>query len=123
MFGKPEDVEGKCNARMYLGDDHGDNHTTIICNLPEGHLGRHQEMFKRAGKDRAGKVTINWDNDESYHCPKHGHVEKETKVLCRKCYRELPDCPDCEGVGAKEIETDKWEECKKCDGDGKLING
>jgi len=60
MFGKPEDTEGECNAHLYLGDDYGDNETTIRCQLPKGHEGTHCEWFYRGD----GKVTIAWEQDE-----------------------------------------------------------
>lgn len=31
MYGEPEDVDGECNARLYIGDNYGDNHATMRC--------------------------------------------------------------------------------------------
>lgn len=56
----PEDVDGECNAHLYIGDDYGDNHATIRCSLEKGHKGLHQEKFKR-GDD---EITITWREDE-----------------------------------------------------------
>ena len=117
MFGPPKDEEDKCNACMYLGDDHGDNHTTIKCSLPKGHEGPHKESFVRKAKP----VEIIWHVDESYHCPKHGHVYPyRDKCPCIECYYELPDCLDCKGAGFEQI-GDKYIDCKKCDGEGKIL--
>ncbi len=59
MFGKPEDVEGECNAHLYIADDHGDNEATMRCSLPKGHEGLHKEEYKSNGK-----VIITWEKDE-----------------------------------------------------------
>lgn len=60
MFGEPEDVEGECNARLYIGDNYGDNHATVRCSLEPGHDGTHKEEFLRQDKP----VTITWWLDE-----------------------------------------------------------
>ena len=58
MFGPPKDVDGQCNAHLYIGDDYGDNHATMRCQLPKGHDGDHQETF------RNGKAKVTWSEDE-----------------------------------------------------------
>lgn len=58
MFGPPEDIPGACNARLFLGDDYGDNECTIVCQRTPGHTGRHKEVT------REGTIIIEWDNDE-----------------------------------------------------------
>ena len=30
MWDGPKDVEGECNARLFLGDDFGDNQTSVL---------------------------------------------------------------------------------------------
>lgn len=60
MFGHPEDVEGECNARLFIGDDFGDNCCTMRCPLPPGHDGPHREEFKRRGRP----VCVTWEVDE-----------------------------------------------------------
>jgi len=60
MFGEPEDVEGECNARLYIADNFGDNHATMRCQLSKGHDGSHQEVFHRDG----GEVRVTWEGDE-----------------------------------------------------------
>jgi|GEM_PF-2832363 len=64
MYGPPDDVEGKCNARLYLGDDMGDNYSTFICLLELGHKGPHEETFNRS----PGECTVSWEKDESALC-------------------------------------------------------
>lgn len=62
-WGEPEDVEGECNARIYIGDNFGDNHTTMRCQLSPGHEGLHKEMFHR-GPGKKCPVTVTWEHDE-----------------------------------------------------------
>lgn len=93
MFGPPKDKEGDCNARLFLGDDYGDNHTTIKCMLPEGHEGKHKEWFTRSYNKN--DVVIEWTKDE--------------RKLCENCKTPFDDswtsqCPNC-----------SFEECCGCD--------
>jgi len=60
MYGPPKEVEGQCNALLYLSDDYGDNFCTIRCKLIPGHDGLHVEKFSRDGK----LVKIIWEKDE-----------------------------------------------------------
>ena len=86
MFGPPKDVEGECNARLYLSDDYGDALCTIRCKLKPGHEGKHSEFF-----ERRGLVTIEWDHDESIVCVKCGRRDEHINPydldvdLCYKC--------------------------------------
>lgn len=62
---EPEDVEGECNAHLYIGDNYGDNRATIRCGFPEGHNGEHREVFHR--RDRNGEIRqciVTWEHDE-----------------------------------------------------------
>ena len=114
MFEKPKDIPGECNARLYLGDDYGDNSTTMRCQLPEGHDGVHQETFSRDDTP----VVITWHIDESYHCPKHGHVSDwGGDDRCWDCLQELPDCQSCGGLGFKPARDNAT--CTACNGLGK----
>jgi hypothetical protein len=61
MFGPPKNVGGKCNARLFLGDDYGDNTCTIKCQLKLKHKLPHKEEFQREGRP----ITITWYVDES----------------------------------------------------------
>lgn len=60
MFGPPKDVDGECNSHLYIGDDYGDNHSTMRCRLLKGHDGPHREEFRRDG----GQVVVTWEKDE-----------------------------------------------------------
>lgn len=59
MF-KIKDIEGNCNAHLYLADDYGDNECTIVCQLKQNHDGDHEEKFLRKNK----VVKITWVIDE-----------------------------------------------------------
>jgi len=61
MFGPPEKVDGKCNARLYIADDYGDNECTIQCELDAGHSGEHCETF-----ERESTVKITWNHNEKH---------------------------------------------------------
>ena len=60
-----KDVEGECNAHLYIADNYGDNEATMRCQKPKGHNASHQEIFYRRD-DEGGKhpVTILWERDE-----------------------------------------------------------
>ena len=60
LFGPPKDVEGQCNAHLYIGDDYGDGHATCRCQKPKGHKGLHEERFT---KQLEGKVVITWEKN------------------------------------------------------------
>lgn len=60
MFGEPEDIDGECNAHLYIGDNFGDNHATMRCQLEPGHDGPHKEEFERNRKP----VIVTWYFDE-----------------------------------------------------------
>src|SRR5437870_2610142 len=66
MNGEPDDVEGECNARLFIADNYGDNSATIRCQRPIDHEGPHQETFARKGP-----VTVTWAVDERQRCD-HG---------------------------------------------------
>jgi hypothetical protein len=120
MFGSPKDVEGECNAWLFIGDDYGDNHATMRCQLPKDHDGPHKEVYKRKGTD----VTVTWEGDDGYICPTHGHVEegimRKEGYPCDHCFDELPDCPSCKGTGYNQV-GDQHIDCTACDGHGKVI--
>ena len=102
MGGEPEDVPGECNARVFIADNHGDNHVTMRCQLSLGHKGRHRETFGRVGN----LVHVAWKKDERFDCPIHGlqsddwacPICEAAPVLCAK--HGLQDtyfCAECEG--------------------------
>ena len=57
-MGEPSDVKGECNAHLYIGDNFGDNHATMRCQLEPGHSSPHEETF------RGGSVKVTWEEDE-----------------------------------------------------------
>lgn len=57
-YGEPEDVVGKCNARLHIADNFGDNHATMQCQLSPGHEGRHEEVW------RSGECKVEWIGDD-----------------------------------------------------------
>ena len=50
----------KCNSILYLRDDRGDNEVPIVCQLPLGHEGLHQEKYN-TDKKSSNWVTITWE--------------------------------------------------------------
>lgn len=97
MFGKPEDVEGECNSHLYIGDDYGDNHSTMRCRLPKGHEGPHREEFRRDG----GQVVVTWEKDE------REAAEKE-----RRYFDELREIEL--GSDSGRYHVDWWGQCRSC---------
>lgn len=97
MFGEPSDIEGQCNARLYIGDNYGDGTATMRCQLPPGHDGVHHEHFEREG----GPVVITWVADERRRCD-HGcgqwqDSHHDDNVACPKDAdnHEFADCTHC----------------------------
>ena len=89
-MGPPKDVEGECNAWLLLGDDYGDNVTTVRCRRPPHSNSAHQSNFRRgaAGEESVlprlddQVVSIVWTIDESMVCAVHGRVEGP---VCSRC--------------------------------------
>jgi hypothetical protein len=75
---EPE-VPETCQAVLYIGDDHGDNHATMRCQLPHGHEGRHQEEYEPGIEGQ--KVTVTWTKDD-------GELEKRTDWLSDEEFEE-----------------------------------
>jgi len=59
-FGPPKDVPDKCNARLEIADDYGDNHATMRCSLAPGHEGLHCEHYQHHGQP----VVVTWLGDD-----------------------------------------------------------
>jgi len=59
-MGEPEDVQGECNARLFIGDNFNDNHATMRCQLELGHSGMHEEKYGREPQ----RVIVQWEVDE-----------------------------------------------------------
>lgn len=101
MYGEPEDGDGQCNARLFIGDNYGDNTATMCCQLAPSHDGLHKEEFDREG----GKVTITWVTDERRRCDhgcgqwehKHGSKHDDDAIPCPRDAEdhEFADCALC----------------------------
>ena len=63
-----EDIAGRCNAQLHIGDTFGDNHAVMRCGLDPGHEEPHKEVFERRGKP----VEITW-----YGCCREEEAEAE----------------------------------------------
>ena len=59
---KAVDPETRCEARLFIADDYGDNEATMKCQLKEGHEGPHLEAYTTSGGKNA--VTVTWTLDE-----------------------------------------------------------
>jgi len=105
MWGEPPDVEGECNARLYVGDTFGDNHSTFRCQLKPGHEGRHQEKH---GEAAGNPVEVTWKMDESIHSC---HLESCGKEF-RSIERDLFCSKACDRLYEKQ-EEEVWGEYKK----------
>jgi hypothetical protein len=57
-YGEPQDLDGRCNARLFIGDNSGDNHATFRCQLDPGHDGLHREEYD---DHSGGRVTVTWE--------------------------------------------------------------
>ena len=79
-FGEPEDVDGECNAHLYIADNFGDNHATMRCGLPKGHTGHHSESFERDG---AG-ACIHWERDERSSEDSDASLEPKVERLTKE---------------------------------------
>lgn len=96
MDGEPKDVDGECNARLFIGDNFGDGTATMRCQLMSGHAGLHQEQFQRTG----GPVTITWTADERRKCDhgcghwEHDHHREHVHAQC-PLYRDDHDWDTC----------------------------
>ncbi len=60
-YGEPNSVPGECNARLHIGDNFGDNHATMRCQLEPGHEGQHRERYET---ETNGEIIVTWDRCE-----------------------------------------------------------
>lgn len=110
MFGSPKDIEGECNAHLYIADNQGDGEATMRCQLPKGHEGVHREIFHRP--DSAGEVVVTWEKDERCW---HEWVEKDSEQALAFFIKTYED----EEMGKTAFENGKnWDDhtrvCIKC---------
>lgn len=87
-MGEPEDVEGNCNARLFIGDNYGDNHATMRCQLKPGHDGQHCETYHQGW--RGGTVTVCWERDERDELNGSDEEEPETETDASATVTEKP---------------------------------
>ena len=81
-MGEPKDQPDQCNARLYIGDNFGDNHATMRCQRAPGHPGLHREEYGSEGQE----VAVEWKNDESMICSKcNERAEWEPDGICLYC--------------------------------------
>ena len=120
-----------CDARLFLGDDHGDNSCGFRCRLPVGHAGMHEEFFEDPQlplrpdhpywepPKAPGKVRIIWEFDQRYNCPEHGLQSGEQCQVCFEAYwaweRDVC-CHECEGFG--DVLLGPAMPCAVCRGTG-----
>jgi hypothetical protein len=64
MWRPSDDVDGECNARLFLDADHKGTTCTVRCRLELGHEGDHTEAFERAFGRVRDPVAIIWARDE-----------------------------------------------------------
>jgi len=83
MRGEPMPVEGKCNARLHVFDNYGDNHTTMRCELVPPHDGPHQEVWVSQG---SGRVTVTWEREDPQI-----EIDKLQQRIERTVERRYPD--------------------------------
>ena len=98
MYGEPEDVEGECNARLFIADVHGDGHATMRCQLKPDHTGPHQEVYNAGSEEFPNRVTVIWEQDETIMCEKHGRQRMNEPDP------DMPDLPACEAC-----ESEYWD--------------
>lgn len=92
MSGSHKDVEGECNAHLYIADDYSDGTATMRCQLHKGHDGEHEEIFYREDDDeKKHAVTVTWEKDE-------------------RCWHEWVDIKSPEGKIACVGEIEEWME-------------
>lgn len=96
----PKDVEGECNARLYIGDDNGDGTATMRCQLAPEHEPPHQETFERRGKP----VIVTWygccrEEEKQFEAEYHADMEAQGLRYCESCLDWFEDeaCPICPG--------------------------
>lgn len=81
-MGEPKDQPEECNARLYIGDNYGDNHATMRCQRAPGHPGLHREEYSSGDQE----VAVEWKNDESMICSKcNERTEQKENGICYRC--------------------------------------
>lgn len=101
--------ERPCGAILYIGDDYGDNSTTMRCQLMEGHVPPCKEVYDKDRDGASQHVEVTWTADERETCEKCSvRAEHEDTTFCYDCERKL--CLPCYGVQSSE----DISHCEKC---------
>jgi hypothetical protein len=122
MYGPEPTKPGECGARLWIGDDYGDNSATMVCRLPEGHEGWHEETWGQEGerklirweKDQrkrcqhCGKWEHECDSDGSTGCPRYSYTHHF--MTCPVCIKEHDLHPTPEDYAEAEAEREHWQE-------------
>jgi len=56
----PKDVPNRCNARLLIGANHGEDHSSMVCTRKAGHQGKHSVTWETEG----GPAAVHWHGDE-----------------------------------------------------------
>jgi hypothetical protein len=88
-----------CKAKLFIGDDYGDNTATMRCQLPGGHDGPHLESFIRDGK-----ISITWEKDETTFAETWVLANKD---LILKDYLDILNDRDSDYLFVIDTNTDK----------------
>ena len=93
------DLQGICNARLHIPDEHGDNHAEMQCRMLAGHEGVHFESYMRGGNNYS-YVSVSWTMDDA------PPVEREC-TDCKKLVKDrryMDECPEnnCDGWMVKK---------------------
>ena len=90
----------KCGATIQMGDDHGDNSTTFVCERPPDHEAHHVETGTMYGRH---PYTITWEGD--------------MREQCGSCDALVPEshyCSFCEKRACTACFGDDWAWCNEC---------
>lgn len=79
----PEPLALLCNAQLAIADGYGDNEARMICRLPEGHEGLHQETYR---SNESGQVTVTWERDDMSL-----RIEEAVETLEEAIRRSFPE--------------------------------
>ena len=121
-----------CKAELHIGDDHGDNDATMICDLDVGHPLPHRHEFQRDGTP----VVVTFQCDQRYEecreceTPTLRHLNggsdgHDRLQMCKSCYASvctscmpthLCPCDGCENFcpGTELVERYHCHYCRAC---------
>jgi len=97
-MGPPNDVPGECNARLFIGDDFGDNSATMRCSLVPGHDGSHEKRYGEPG----ARIVVTWEKDERGACGVCGKLDNRGLDWCGDEHLDIICARDEAGQSATE---------------------